>query len=116
MNSLLVGVLLSLVTAVAFGSYTSFNKVTSVVESRINPIIFNLYFMAGALLVCVIVTVAAIASDYTIAFSYLGLISGLLLTLSGFCSFVSVPRIGVAYTWAIAATTGKFFLLLLFSF
>ena len=88
------------------------NKLPRVVESKINPQIFNLYFSLGVIVSCIIVYIILIASGETVTFTYLGILSGLLLAFAGVFTFAAIDKIGLSVgisIWSGTAILISFF-------
>eukprot|EP01084_Bolivina_argentea_P221195 374697_1 len=101
MSSVGYGVLFAIVSLLCNGSFSSLNKLPSVVKSKVHPSIFNLYFILGTVLSCIAVYLVLIGMGETITITYLGIISGFLLSLAGITTFAAIGHIGLSVGVAI---------------
>ena len=99
------GILFAIISLLCNGSFSSLNKIPSVVKCRVDAQIFNLYFIIGCCFSCIIVYLILIGLHETITITYLGIISGFLLSLSGIATFSCINHIGLAVGVAIWSGT-----------
>ena len=98
------GFILACCSLIMTAIFPVFGKLKRVKDSNINPMIFNVYFQCGVVLFCIIVTIiVVITGPHTIAFSYMGLTSGILLGIGGWFVWLSLTYMGMAHTSAIAS-------------
>ena len=90
------GIVFALGSLVFNGSFSSMNKLPQVEETRINPQIFNMYFSLGVILLSLIVYATLIILGETVTFTYLGVLSGLLLAFAGIFTFAAIGKIGLS--------------------
>lgn len=99
------GILFAIISMICNGSFSSFNKLPSVVKSKVDPQIFNLYFICGCIASCILVYIVLVAMGETVTFTYLGVISGFLLALCGLTTFAAIGHIGLSVGVAIWSGT-----------
>ena len=99
------GILFAIISLLCNGSFSSLNKLPSVVQSKIDPQIFNLYFIFGVICSCILVFIILVGLGETVTVTYLGVISGFLLSLAGITTFASIRHIGLAVGVAIWSGT-----------
>mmetsp|Transcript_62409 Transcript_62409/g.56272 ORF Transcript_62409/g.56272 Transcript_62409/m.56272 type:complete len:398 (-) Transcript_62409:55-1248(-) len=97
------GTILAFCCSICFGTQTSFAKIPSVVSSKVRMEIFNIYFMIGVAIVCLIghLVLSMLLGEF-IEFSYMGVISALLLYFGELFMLLTVQQIGVAYGMALS--------------
>ncbi|KAL2641894.1 hypothetical protein R1flu_009481 [Riccia fluitans] len=86
-----MGTLLSVLAAIANGSFTIFMKTNAVRRARVDPIIFTFWACVGIILSSLLSLI-----KFKFVFSIMGVISGLLFVLSAANSFRAVRLIGVS--------------------
>eukprot|EP00484_Ammonia_sp_Unknown_P021810 CAMPEP_0197028298 /NCGR_PEP_ID=MMETSP1384-20130603/8014_1 /TAXON_ID=29189 /ORGANISM="Ammonia sp." /LENGTH=392 /DNA_ID=CAMNT_0042457277 /DNA_START=78 /DNA_END=1253 /DNA_ORIENTATION=+ len=97
------GTLLAFASSIAFGTQTSFAKIPSVIACNIRMEVFNIYFLIGVTVVCFIAhLILYTLIDPAISFSFMGIISGLLLYFGELFTLLSVQQIGIAYGMALS--------------
>ena len=83
-DSQFVGFALALLSLLMTAIFPIFGKIKRVASTNINPMIFNIYFLCGVILFCIIVTVITqIFHMGELYFTYMGVISGVLLGIGG---------------------------------
>ena len=99
------GILFAIISLLCNGSFSSFNKLPSVVKSQVDPQIFNLYFVCGAIASSLLVYIVIIAIGETVTITYLGIISGVLFGICGITTFAAIGHIGLSVGVAIWSGT-----------
>eukprot|EP01084_Bolivina_argentea_P040203 74298_1 len=90
------GFTLAFISMICNGSFSSLNKLPTVQSSNINPQIFNLYFIFGVIISSILVYIITLLIGWTITFTYLGVISGFLLSISAVTLFATMKYIGLS--------------------
>jgi len=89
------GLTFAIISMICNGSFSSFNKLRTVEATRVNPQVFNLYFILGVILSSVLVYAGLLIAGDTVSFTYLGVISGFCLAIAGVTTFAAIKYIGL---------------------
>ena len=100
-ESITFGLLWAILSLICNGSFSSLNKLPSVQASNISPEIFNLYFSFGVIFSSYMIYIVLLICHINVTFTYLGVISGILLGLSGLTTFAAIKKIGLSVSVAI---------------
>ena len=89
------GLIFAVVSLICNGSFSSFNKLRTVEATKVNPQVFNLYFISGVILSSVLVFCGLRIAGDPVSFTYLGVISGFCLSIAGVTTFAAIKYIGL---------------------
>jgi len=90
------GLVMAVISMICNGSFPSFNKLHRVQQCGVQPQVFNLYFIMGAVLSSIVVYIVLISTGAEVEFTYLGVISGLCLAICGVTTFAAIKYIGLS--------------------
>mmetsp|Transcript_69754 Transcript_69754/g.110868 ORF Transcript_69754/g.110868 Transcript_69754/m.110868 type:complete len:361 (-) Transcript_69754:1036-2118(-) len=99
------GIAFAIASLLCNGSFSALNKLPSVVQSKVDAQIFNFYFIIGAVVSSLVVYVIYLGLGENVEVTYLGVISGFLLSLAGICTFACIRQIGLSVGVAIWSGT-----------
>lgn len=105
-TSAAAGYILAVVALFTTGVFNAFVKIDRVKSTRINPMIFNIYYLCGVIIFCVVAAITmTLTGKFIVAFSYMGLISGLILGVGGWLIWIALTYMGMAHAAAICSGT-----------
>ena len=105
----IAGFTMALLSLFMTAIFPVFSKIKKVKSTGVNPMVFNIYFSSGVILFCLIATIImSIVSTEEIAFTWMGLISGILLGLGSWFIWLSLTYMGISHTSSIASGIASF--------
>lgn len=104
--SYVAGYLLAIISMLMTAIFPIFGKIKRVKITQVNPMIFNIYFLCGVIIFCVLAAVTVtLAGKFSVMFSYMGLASGLMLGIGGWFIWIALTYMGIAHVSSIASGT-----------